>query len=162
MKNPEQNEPVLERSPCAFGIGIAEDRYSSVLGHGAAAFEAARDGLSQWAMFDLDWISEVSCPHPPRVDEEATLAFHLVGMSWRGTCRITEIIDEDDNYKDILMRWCQARKFDLPDYRTLSHNQGVFVIDVTVNGDVCGVGKARNKKAAEQSAAQMALRELDA
>lgn len=72
------------------------------------------------------------------------------------------IIDEDDNYKDILMRWCQARKFDLPDYRTLSHNQGVFVIDVTVNGDVCGVGKARNKKAAEQSAAQMALRELDA
>jgi ribonuclease-3 len=72
------------------------------------------------------------------------------------------IIDEDDNYKDILMRWCQARKFDLPEYKTLTHNQGVFVIDVTVNGEVCGVGRARNKKAAEQSAAQMALRELEA
>ena len=72
------------------------------------------------------------------------------------------IIDDDDNYKDILMRWCQARKFDLPEYRTLTHNQGVFVIDVTVKGEVCGVGKARNKKGAEQSAAQMALRELGA
>jgi ribonuclease-3 len=71
------------------------------------------------------------------------------------------IIDEDDNYKDILMRWCQAKRLELPEYRTLSHNQGVFVIDVTVRSEVCGVGKARNKKAAEQSAAQMALRELD-
>tara|TARA_B110000285_G_scaffold214604_1_gene260148 strand:+ start:380 stop:1084 length:705 start_codon:yes stop_codon:yes gene_type:complete len=70
------------------------------------------------------------------------------------------IIDEDDNYKDILMRWCQARKFDLPEYTQISHTQGVFVIQVCVRGEVCGVGKARTKKAAEQSSAQMALREL--
>lgn len=71
------------------------------------------------------------------------------------------IIDEDDNYKDILMRWCQANKFDLPDYTSMSHNQGVFMIQVSVNNQVCGVGRAKNKKGAEQAAAQMALRELD-
>ena len=70
------------------------------------------------------------------------------------------IIDEDDNYKDILMRWCQARKYELPEYVSMSHSQGVFMIQVTVNAQVCGVGRAKSKKAAEQSAAQMALREL--
>ena len=72
-----------------------------------------------------------------------------------------ELINRDDNFKDILMRWCQSRRIDLPDYQITSQERGVFMISVVVDGVVSGVGKARNKKAAEQSAAKMALTDLD-
>jgi ribonuclease-3 len=71
-----------------------------------------------------------------------------------------DIIDMDDNYKDILMRWCQSNKYELPDYKVVSHNHGTFKVYVSVNDEVCGIGNAKNKKAAEQAAAQMALKEL--
>ena len=72
-----------------------------------------------------------------------------------------EIINKDDNYKDILMRLCQANHIELPDYQITSHEQGVFTISVIVDSIVCGIGKARNKKMAEQTAAKMAIKELD-
>ena len=72
-----------------------------------------------------------------------------------------EIINKDDNYKDILMRLCQANHIELPDYQITSHEQGVFTISVVVDSIVCGIGKARNKKMAEQTAAKMAIKELD-
>jgi ribonuclease-3 len=71
------------------------------------------------------------------------------------------LINKDDNYKDILMRWCQANRKELPDYQITSQERGVFMISVVVDGIVSGVGKARNKKAAEQIAAKMAISDLD-
>ena len=71
------------------------------------------------------------------------------------------LINNDDNYKDILMRWCQANRKDLPDYQITSQEKGIFMISVVVDGIVSGVGKARNKKAAEQIAAKMAISDLD-
>jgi len=50
----------------------------------------------------------------------------------------------DDNYKDQLMRWCQALKYPLPDYR--------------VDGMDCGAGFALTKKQAEQNAAEIVLK----
>jgi ribonuclease-3 len=72
-----------------------------------------------------------------------------------------ELINRDDNFKDILMRWCQSRHIELPNYQITSQDRGVFMISVVVDGVVSGVGKARNKKAAEQLAARMALTDLD-
>ena len=72
-----------------------------------------------------------------------------------------DLINQDDNYKDILMRWCQANRKDLPDYQITSQDRGVFMISVVVDGIVSGVGKAKNKKAAEQAAARMAISDLD-
>ena len=60
----------------------------------------------------------------------------------------------DDNHKDQLMRWCQSKKYELPVYEILSHDAGVFTVTVTVNGVVSGVGSAKNKKQAEQHAAE--------
>lgn len=71
------------------------------------------------------------------------------------------LINQDDNYKDILMRWCQANRKELPDYQITNQDKGVFMISVVVDGIVSGVGKARNKKAAEQAAALMAISDLD-
>jgi ribonuclease-3 len=65
----------------------------------------------------------------------------------------------DDNYKDQLMRWCQALKYPLPEYRL--DNQlpnGQFFITVVVDGMVCGSGFALTKKQAEQNAAEIVLK----
>lgn len=72
-----------------------------------------------------------------------------------------DMIHKDDNYKDQLMRYCQANKFELPDYAIVSHDNGVFKITVAVDGAIVGIGDARNKKQAEQKAALMGLKELD-
>ena len=65
----------------------------------------------------------------------------------------------DDNYKDQLMRKCQAEKLPLPEY--LVRNQypnGTFHIEVIVNGLPAGSGFGMTKKQAEQNAAECALK----
>jgi ribonuclease-3 len=65
----------------------------------------------------------------------------------------------DDNYKDQLMRWCQALKFPLPDYQVTTHSpNGTFFITAMINGQSAGCGFASTKKQAEQNAAQIVLK----
>lgn len=66
----------------------------------------------------------------------------------------------DDNFKDQLMRYCQANRFDLPDYVVDKHDTGTFHVHVDVNGVSLGAGKARSKKQAEQEAAKVAVGRL--
>ena len=63
----------------------------------------------------------------------------------------------DDNYKDQLMRWCQALKYELPEYRVDAQKNGQFLITVVDKMD-CGVGIASTKKQAEQNAAEIVLK----
>jgi len=58
------------------------------------------------------------------------------------------------------MRWCQSRKYELPLYQILTHENGIFTVTVTVNGTVTGAGTARNKKQAEQQAAEETLKHI--
>jgi len=64
----------------------------------------------------------------------------------------------DDNYKDQLMRWCQALKYELPEYRVLNQINGQFCVMVIVNGMEGGAGFALTKKQAEQNAAEILLK----
>ena len=65
----------------------------------------------------------------------------------------------DDNYKDQLMRWCQALKYPLPDYVLANTTPaGVFCIQVVVDGHGEGFGYATTKKQAEQNAAEIVLK----
>jgi ribonuclease III len=66
----------------------------------------------------------------------------------------------DDNYKDRLMRYCQANKLALPEYAVSSHVNGTFCIAVSVNGATLGHGSAKTKKQAEQVSAYEALVQL--
>jgi len=66
----------------------------------------------------------------------------------------------DDNHKDQLMRWCQSHKYELPLYQILTHENGIFTVTVTVNGTVTGAGTAKNKKQAEQQAAEETLKHI--
>lgn len=60
----------------------------------------------------------------------------------------------DDNWKDWLMRHCQQQAVDLPEYKVVAHDGGVFVVEAWVNGHFGGRGEAKTKKQAEQMAAR--------
>jgi len=64
----------------------------------------------------------------------------------------------DDNYKDQLMRWCQALKYPLPEYLLTNTINGTFCITVVVNNQSEAVGYATTKKQAEQNAAEIVLK----
>jgi ribonuclease-3 len=73
---------------------------------------------------------------------------------------IFETLDEslvDDNFKDQLMRWCQANKVALPEYIVKGQYNGTFHIEVCVEGTSHGAGFGKTKKEAEQNAAYIAL-----
>jgi len=70
-----------------------------------------------------------------------------------------EVTLHDDNYKDQLMRKCQAAKLPLPDYQVRhQYPNGTFHIEVIVDGTPRGSGFASTKKQAEQNAAEIALK----
>lgn len=64
----------------------------------------------------------------------------------------------DDNYKDQLMRWCQANKVKLPEYKVHGQFNGTFHIEVFIEDEPHGSGFGKTKKDAEQNAAQIALK----
>lgn len=65
------------------------------------------------------------------------------------------------DYKTQLQEWCQKRFDVLPQYVTVREtgpdHRKVFEVQLTVRGDVVGVGVGRSKKEAEQMAAKQAL-----
>jgi ribonuclease-3 len=61
----------------------------------------------------------------------------------------------DDNFKDKLMRHCQVNGWELPEYRVVAHEDGVFFIDAYVNNQCAARGYAKSKKQAEQNAAMI-------
>ncbi len=61
----------------------------------------------------------------------------------------------DDNFKDKLMRHCQINGWELPEYRVVAHEDGVFFIDAIVNNEEVARGYAKSKKQAEQNAAMI-------
>jgi ribonuclease III len=68
---------------------------------------------------------------------------------------------EDDNYKDQVMRYCQALKQKLPEYTVVSHENGIFCVQLMMNDIVYGCGYAKTKKEAEQNAAFITLKTLN-
>lgn len=70
-----------------------------------------------------------------------------------------------DNYKAVLQELTQGEGSGLPEYRTIkeegpAHNR-TFHVEVTINGEVTGIGVGKSKKEAQQMAAKMALKCLD-
>lgn len=63
----------------------------------------------------------------------------------------------DDNFKDQLMRFCQTKKYNLPNYVCVNQEDGHFTTEVSINDEVCGLGRGHNKKSSEQESARHAL-----
>jgi ribonuclease-3 len=72
--------------------------------------------------------------------------------------KIETDVNLDDNYKDQLMRWCQAEKIDLPEYKVEGNVNGIFAVSLIVDGAKMGCGYSSTKKQAEQNAAELLLK----
>lgn len=76
---------------------------------------------------------------------------------------------EDDNYKDILMRYLQNKGIGLPVYNVIRQegppHKRIFTIEIEINTDgrviKMGTGKGSSKKEAEQNAASDTLKLID-
>lgn len=81
---------------------------------------------------------------------------------------IPELLKDEDfcNYKSKLLEAAQAGGGEAPHYRVVSEDgpdhDKVFTVAVSFGGREYGLGKGKNKKEAEQSAARAALEEMDA
>ena len=70
------------------------------------------------------------------------------------------------DYKTQYQEWCQKRFDTLPRYLTVRESgpdhQKTFEVQLTLNGDVVGMGVGRTKKEAEQMAAKQAIDHVEA
>jgi ribonuclease-3 len=67
------------------------------------------------------------------------------------------------DYKTQFQEWCQKQHDTLPRYATVREtgpdHQKVFEVELSIQGEVVGIGCGRSKKEAEQQAAKQALRQ---
>ncbi len=68
------------------------------------------------------------------------------------------------DYKTQFQEWCQKRHDTLPRYVTVREtgpdHQKLFEVELSIQGEVVGIGSGRSKKEAEQQAAKQALRQV--
>ena len=71
---------------------------------------------------------------------------------------------EDENFKSRLLEYSQAEGLGVPRYMTINEegpdHDRVFTVEVYIGGNPLGVGVGKNKKDAEQQAAEKALQKL--
>ena len=71
---------------------------------------------------------------------------------------------EDENFKSRLLEYSQAGSFGVPRYMTINEegpdHDRVFTVEVYIGGNPLGAGVGKNKKDAEQQAAEKALQKL--
>jgi len=82
---------------------------------------------------------------------------------------INKFIDEkvmlyDDNYKDLLIRFCQNKKLETPEFKTIKEegpaHKKTFTIHIIMYKEVFGEGVSNKKKSAEQIASKMVIDKL--
>ncbi|BDQ02306.1 ribonuclease III [Ignavibacterium sp.] len=70
----------------------------------------------------------------------------------------------DENYKSQLLEYAQANKLELPNYKVIKEegpqHERTFTVQVSVGDKIVGIGKGKNKKSAEQNAAQKAMEKI--
>jgi ribonuclease III len=75
---------------------------------------------------------------------------------------MTALISNDNNYKDILLRYCHVHNLPDPKYKEISRhgpdNKKKFKMCVIINNEVLGIGIGTNKKKGEQFAAKSCLK----
>lgn len=75
-----------------------------------------------------------------------------------------EILNNDENYKSILLELAQGQGLDAPRYEVVAEegpdHERIFTVQVYVNGVALGQGEGRSKKKAEQEAAGKAIERM--
>jgi ribonuclease-3 len=66
-------------------------------------------------------------------------------------------LEKSNNFKDSALRWAQGNHYGAPEYKMVSHVEGVFTMQIIINNKVMGQGSSKTKKEGEQLAAQEAM-----
>jgi uncharacterized protein (UPF0548 family) len=77
--------------------GYNIDRHASVIGHGEADFESARQAIRDWKPFDLPWVTTFPQATPAEGTMIAVVA-RLFGLWWTNVSRVIYTIDESDRF----------------------------------------------------------------
>lgn len=91
-------------------------------------------------------------------------ASDFITRFFRGTIGRVRTAGGTEDHKTGLQELCQERLKTLPEYRVVSESgpdhRKEFTVELSIRGEVCGRGTGRNKKEAEQRAANEALEKL--
>ncbi len=85
--------------------GFDRDHHCVRLGHGAAAFAAARSALARFAMFPPAWADVTPCDGAFTVGRTLALRFRLFGLWWLNGARIVERFDTPRDAPDATARF---------------------------------------------------------
>ncbi len=70
----------------------------------------------------------------------------------------------DENFKSQLLEYAQGRKLKVPTYHVINEegpqHERIFTVEVLLGNKTLGVGQGKNKKNAEQNAAESALKKI--
>jgi uncharacterized protein (UPF0548 family) len=78
--------------------GYERDHTRSEIGHGALAFQAAREAFRQWKHFDLGWVRVANPEARIEVEEMVAVEAHVLGLWSVNYSRILYVIDEIDQF----------------------------------------------------------------
>lgn len=78
--------------------GYARDYHRSRIGHGEAAFTAAKAAFRQWLQFDLGWVRVANPEAPIRQGEAVAVEAHTLGLWSVNISLISYVIDEPDRF----------------------------------------------------------------
>ena len=74
--------------------GYAIDRHTVRLGAGQAVFQAARDAINRWEMFNVDWVEVHAADSPIAPGVNVAVLARVLGLWYLNACRIVYLIDE--------------------------------------------------------------------
>lgn len=74
-------------------FGFVHDHSRSLIGHGEAAFAAARQAFRQWAMFDLGWARIANPSAPIMTGQIIAMEAKTLGLWTLNLSRIMETVD---------------------------------------------------------------------
>jgi uncharacterized protein (UPF0548 family) len=78
--------------------GFVRDHTRSEIGHGAAAFEAAKTALRRWQQFDLGWVRVANPEACIEAEEIVAVEVHALGLWSVNYSRVLYVIDEHDRF----------------------------------------------------------------
>jgi len=88
-----------ESSPAArLPVGFAQDRSRSIIGHGQAAFSAAKLAFTRWRMFDLGWARVANPQQSITPGQIVAVEVHSLRLWSLNLSRITEVIDNPTRF----------------------------------------------------------------
>jgi uncharacterized protein (UPF0548 family) len=79
-------------------FGFVHDFSRSRIGHGEAAFAAAKLAFERWVMFDLGWVRVANPEAVIALGQSVAVAVHALGLWSLNLSRVTQVVDSPTRF----------------------------------------------------------------